>query len=109
MLSARLRFGPRAREYRRGMEQPAEMTCPKCHAAMGSRAVGDVTVHQCPSCSGIFLERAELWNLVDAENDWHSHRDAGPVTQPLPRITPDMTAPPPSAPKTRAYIELLFG
>ena len=85
------------------------MTCPKGHGEMASKTKGDVTVHQCPQCSGIFLERADLWNLVDAENDWHASRDAGPVTQPLPRITADMTAPPPPAPKARAYVETLFG
>ena len=90
------------------MQPTDEMTCPKCDASLGSRTVGDVTVHQCPKCSGIFLERADLWNLVDAENDWHAHRDSGPVTQPLPRITADMTAPPPPAPKARSYIEVLF-
>jgi Zn-finger nucleic acid-binding protein len=91
------------------MQPTDEMTCPKCHTVMDSRSVGDVTVHQCSSCSGIFLERTDLWNLVDAENDWHAGRDTGPVTQPLPRITADMTAPPPSAPKARSYIEALFG
>lgn len=86
-----------------------DMSCPKCHAALGARTVGHVTVHQCSSCSGIFLERASLWDLVDAENDWHASRDAGPVTAPLPRITADMTAPPRPAPKARAYVETLFG
>ena len=32
----------------------------------------------------------------------------GPKTQPLPRITADMTMPPPSRPVSRAYIETLF-
>ena len=87
----------------------AEMTCPKCQSTLAERPVGRVTVQQCSSCSGVFLERAQLWDLVDAENDWYANRDAGPVTQPLPRITADMTAPPPSAPKARSYIESLFG
>jgi uncharacterized protein len=88
--------------------EPDEMICPQCQSAMGSRSVGDVTVHQCTSCSGIFLQRSELWNLVDAENDWHAGRDAGPVTAPLPRITADMVAPPKAAPKARSYVETLF-
>jgi len=54
----------------------------------------------------VFLERADLGNLIEAENDWH--RDSGPKTQPLPRITADMTMPPPSRPVSRAYIETLF-
>ncbi len=85
-----------------------EMSCPKCRSTMTMRNVGTVEVHQCTSCSGIFLERAELGNLTEAENDWY--RDSGPSTQPIPRITADMTAPPAStAPAVRSYVELLFG
>jgi uncharacterized protein len=91
-------------EYLRGMD---EMTCPKCQSPMASRTIGDVTIDQCSSCTGIFLERACLGGLVEGENDWH--RDSGPKTQPLPRITADMTVPPPSRPTARSYIETLFG
>lgn len=85
-----------------------DMICPKCQSTMGARSVGEVTVHQCSSCSGIFLERADLWNLTEAENDWHT--DSGPTTQPLPRISADMTAPPvPPTASSRSYIETLFG
>ena len=89
------------------MQPTDEMTCPKCHASMGARTVGDVTVHQCGTCSGIFLERADLANLVEAENDWH--RGSGPETTPLPRITADMTAPPPGPKRARSFLETLFG
>ena len=89
------------------------MTCPQCQSAMSPRFLGDVTIHQCSSCQGVFLDRAavrdraELGNLIEAENDWH--RDTGHKTQPLPRITPDMVVPPPpSRPTSRAYIETLF-
>ena len=89
------------------MPDDAEMTCPQCQSTMGTRYFGDVTVHQCTSCQGVFLERADLGNLIEAENDWH--RDSGPLTQPLPRITSDMTVPPPSARiSARSYIEVLF-
>ena len=40
----------------------------------------------------MFLERADLGSLIEAENDWHANRSAD--TAPLPRITADMTAPP---------------
>jgi uncharacterized protein len=89
------------------MASDAEMTCPHCQNAMAPRHVGDVVVHQCGSCQGIFLERADLGALVEAENDWH--RDSGPTTMPLPRITADMAVPPPSRPVTRAFVETLFG
>jgi Zn-finger nucleic acid-binding protein len=65
-------------------------------------------VSRCSSCAGIFLDRADLGILVECENDWHRHT-GGPSTAPLPRITEDMTAPPPSRPSARSYIETLFG
>ena len=83
------------------------MSCPSCGSAMNPRIIGRVTVHQCGGCSGIFLERADLANLVEAENDYH--RDSGPATQPMPRITADMAAPPPQATVSRSYIQTLFG
>jgi Zn-finger nucleic acid-binding protein len=85
---------------------PEQMTCPQCGSAMAERQVGQVTVQQCTSCRGVFLARAELGDLVEAETDWH--RDTGPVTQPLPRITTDMATPPPAPRKARAYVEQLF-
>ncbi|HSJ22201.1 MAG TPA: zf-TFIIB domain-containing protein [Nocardioidaceae bacterium] len=84
------------------------MTCPKCGSKMETRTLGNAEVSRCTSCSGIFLERADLGNLVEAENDWHAN--VGTYhTEPLPRITADMTAPPPSKPKARSFIETLFG
>jgi Zn-finger nucleic acid-binding protein len=83
-----------------------EMTCPKCQGTMASRQIGDAIVAKCTSCSGIFLERADVGALSEAENDWHL--SSGPMTEPLPRITADMTAPPPSRPKARSYMESLF-
>lgn len=75
---------------------------------METRSVAGASVSRCASCHGVFLERADLGNLVEAENDWH--RNVGMHhTEPLPRITADMTAPPPSKPKARSYIETLFG
>jgi uncharacterized protein len=85
-----------------------EMTCPLCHAEMSPRYLGDVTVHQCPSCQGIFLERAELGHLIEAENDWHRDR-LSPPTQPIPRVTADMEIPPPPPATAQAYVEALFG
>ena len=84
-----------------------EMSCPKCQSAMSTRPRGDALVSQCTSCAGIFLEQADLGNLVEAENDWH--HNSGHMTAPLPRITAEMKAPPPSRPQARSYIETLFG
>jgi uncharacterized protein len=83
------------------------MNCPRCGAQMHDRTLGDATVSQCPEGHGVFLSRADLGALVEAENDWH--RNAGQHTAPLPRITPDMTAPPAAAKQSRAWVETLFG
>ncbi|MFZ5846445.1 TFIIB-type zinc ribbon-containing protein [Nocardioides pakistanensis] len=84
------------------------MTCPKCGSSMEPRALGNARVARCTSCSGVFLDRADLGELTEAENDWHAGV-GGYHTEPLPRITADMTAPPPSKPRARSFIETLFG
>jgi Zn-finger nucleic acid-binding protein len=83
-----------------------EMTCPKCQGTMASRQVGDATVARCSSCNGIFLEKADVGALSEAENDWHL--SSGPRTEPLPRITADMAPPPPGRPRARSFVESLF-
>jgi hypothetical protein len=85
-----------------------EMTCPKCAGTMHTHQIGEVPVARCSSCAGIFLERADLGALGEAESDWHADR-GGPKTEPLPRITTDMVAPPPAPPTARSYLETLFG
>ncbi len=83
------------------------LTCPRCDAEMVSRALGSGQVSQCPEGHGVFLARAELGNLIESESDWHRH--AAQSTAPLPRITPDMVAPPSSRRPARAGVETLFG
>ena len=73
---------------------------------MGPRRYADVTVQQCSGCQGLFLDSAYLGALVEAENDWHAHRSTD--TAQLPRITGDMSAPPPSRPHSRSFVEALF-
>ena len=80
-------------------------TCPKCDGSMTERSLGRVRVLQCGSCQGVFLDRADLGSIIEAENDWHAHRSAD--TAQLPRITSDMKAPPPVA-KARSYVDALF-
>jgi hypothetical protein len=58
----------------------------------------------CPKCDGTMAERSH-GSLIEAENDWHAHRSAD--TAQLPRITADMTAPPPPS-RARSYIDGLF-
>ncbi|HEX2551972.1 MAG TPA: zf-TFIIB domain-containing protein [Nocardioidaceae bacterium] len=86
------------------------LTCPRCGTEMVTRTLGgtagDGEVSQCPDGHGVFLARADLGSLIEAETDWH--RNASQHTAPLPRITADMTAPPASRVPARAWVETLF-
>jgi len=86
------------------------LTCPRCGAEMETRAIssslGEGAVSSCPDNHGVFLARADLGALIEAESDWHRH--AGQHTAPMPRITADMTAPPVGRPAARAWVETLF-
>lgn len=83
-----------------------ELTCPQCQATMAVRTFGHVAVRRCEGCSGVFLARADLGALIEAENDWHDLQS--PNTAMLPRITPDMPAPPPGPERSKAFVETLF-
>ena len=74
---------------------------------MVERTISGISVHQCPDGHGVFLQRADLGALAEAENDWHA--GSGHHTMAMPRITEDMTVPPPAAARVRAFVELLFG
>jgi Zn-finger nucleic acid-binding protein len=93
------------------METPESLSCPRCGATMTTRPIGsahgDGEVAQCPDGHGVFLARADLGALVEAESDWHRH--AGQHTTPVPRITADMTVPPAARVARRAWVETLFG
>ncbi len=90
-------------EYRQHVDA---MTCPQCQGAMETRTYGHAAVARCVDCSGIFLTRADLGALVEAETDWHAHQLAN--TAALPRITADMASPPPLPQRSRAFVETLF-
>ena len=90
---------------RRGIRVPTQTGRGERYGRGMDQTHGRVTVLQCESCQGLFLDRAQLGSLVEAENDWHANRSAD--TARLPRITADMTAPPPKA-KSRSYLDGLF-
>ena len=83
------------------------LSCPKCGAEMSRRAKSLTYVSQCPEGHGIFLERADLGSLVEAETDWHSRSVQDTAT--LPRITGDMTSPPIVSKQAKSWVETLFG
>ena len=44
-----------------------ELTCPKCQGAMRSYERNGIQIDQCTECRGVFLDRGELEQLIDAE------------------------------------------
>ena len=96
----------RVARYRGDVDEPI---CPRCQGTMAAKVRGGVSITQCKDCEGIFLDRSELGTLIESENDWH--RASGPRTEPLPRITTDMTAPPAYSAtiRARSFIDELFG
>ncbi|MFC4565366.1 zf-TFIIB domain-containing protein [Nocardiopsis mangrovi] len=47
-----------------------ELNCPKCPGSLSRRVLVGVTVDQCEKCKGIFLDRGELEELLEAEHRW---------------------------------------
>ncbi len=82
------------------------LTCPRCGAEMTERRFADAFVNQCPDGHGVFLARADLGALAEAETDWHER--AVQDTAQLPRITGDMTSPPVAPRHARSWVETLF-
>lgn len=60
----------------------AELVCPKCHGAMRSYERNTVTVDQCVDCRGIFLDRGELDQLLDAEAAYNQNAQPTPPAPP---------------------------
>jgi rubrerythrin len=49
--------------------QQALMRCPKCGTQLVSIEHHGVTVEECPSCQGMWLDRGELETLAQRENE----------------------------------------
>lgn len=68
------------------MTQPAAvLDCPKCTAPMRSYERNGVTIDQCTSCKGVFLDRGELERLIDAEGSFYDGRASAPPVAPAPQ------------------------
>ena len=53
------------------------LTCPKCRGEMRTYERNGILIDQCEECRGIFLDRGELEQLLDAErgDDRRDERD----------------------------------
>jgi len=57
------------------MADTAILTCPKCRGEMRTYERNGVLIDQCEECRGIFLDRGELEQLLDAERGDERHED----------------------------------
>ena len=53
------------------------MTCPKCQGTMQTFERGGVQIDQCLECRGVYLDRGELEQILDAEQRFY---EAAPPT-----------------------------
>jgi len=51
-------------------DKTTDLTCPKCDGSMRTYARNGITIDQCTSCHGIFLDRGELERLISAESSY---------------------------------------
>jgi len=75
------------------IETLGQVRCPSCGRATVARSVGDVTVHQCDPCGGLFLHKGELnkiaaptagdleFSTIDLDSFEHAD-DHGPIACP---------------------------
>lgn len=49
--------------------------CPKCFSEMRRIERSGVVIDRCTGCGGVFLDRGELEQLVQAENAYFGRRD----------------------------------
>ena len=51
-------------------DKTTDLTCPKCDGPMRTYKRNGITIDQCISCHGIFLDRGELERLISAESSY---------------------------------------
>jgi predicted lactoylglutathione lyase/Zn-finger nucleic acid-binding protein len=67
----------------------ASLTCPKCHGRMKTYDRSGITIDQCTECRGIYLDRGELPELIDAEAGYFRAPEADPhVDAPIDQTAP---------------------
>ena len=55
----------------------ATLKCPKCDSLLHSHERHGVVIDECPGCQGVFLDRGELEQLIDAESKYLAELDEG--------------------------------
>jgi rubrerythrin len=55
-------------EFKKDLHAAKDMTCPRCGKTLQQRVERGVTVDQCPSCGGVWLDKGELDVLAKADD-----------------------------------------
>lgn len=53
-----------------------QLSCPKCPGTLTRENLVGVTVDKCSQCRGLFLDRGELEQLLEAEHRWRRGHEA---------------------------------
>ena len=72
-----------------------ELTCPKCQGTMRNYERNGIQIDQCTECRGVFLDRGELEQLIDAEAAYTQYGPQG-RTAAVPGPSPQANQPPSS-------------
>ncbi len=51
------------------LKQAAHMRCPKCGTRLGQRTLHGISVDECSSCHGVWLDEGELQAIATKEDD----------------------------------------
>jgi len=59
----------RAEEAEEQVKEAAQMRCPKCGSRLAQRRLRGVSVEECPSCHGVWLDEGELQQIASTETE----------------------------------------
>lgn len=85
------------------------LMCPKCQAEMRQYERSGITVDQCSSCQGLFLDRGELERLMEAETAYYGRPAAAAAPAPTYAPPPPQGYPAQGYPAQGGFLGGLFG
>jgi len=64
----------------------SDLACPACGAGMAGQQIGDIAVHECPACEGIWVPRENFELLVNRAIDAYRQRSSAGYMVPPARV-----------------------
>jgi hypothetical protein len=61
-------------QRRQAVASQGNMQCPRCGTALVERIQHDVTVDECPSCGGLWLDKGEFEHIAGREQEGYFGR-----------------------------------